>query len=80
MKQICLVFWLLGPSKTFGLENVRKNIQIIYAIYILRYFKISLKGRWKRETMGVRKEQNVRQWSWTVAIKVYLQFEHAAFE
>jgi hypothetical protein len=39
-----------------------------------------LKGRWKRETMGVRKEANVRQWSRTVAIEVYLQFEHAAFE
>jgi hypothetical protein len=30
--------------------------------------------------MRVRKEPNVRLWSWTVAIEVYLQFEHAAFE
>jgi hypothetical protein len=38
------------------------------------------KGRWKRETMGVRKEPNVRLWSRAVAIEVYLQFEHAAFQ
>ncbi len=39
-----------------------------------------LKGRWKREIMGVRKEPNVREWSRTVAIEVYLQSEPAAFE
>ncbi len=43
-------------------------------------FVIDLKGRLKRETMGVRKEANVRQWSRNVAIEIYLQFEHAAFE
>ncbi len=35
-KKICLLFLLLGPGKTFGLENVRKSIQIIYSINILR--------------------------------------------
>jgi hypothetical protein len=38
------------------------------------------KGSWKRETMGVGMEPNVRLWSGTVAIEVYLQFEHAVFE
>ncbi len=38
------------------------------------------KGRWKRETMRVGKESNVRYWSRTVAIEVYFQLEHAVFE
>ena len=42
--------------------------------------KISLKGSWKREKWGVGKESNVRIWCRTVAIDVYLQFEHAVFE
>jgi hypothetical protein len=41
---------------------------------------ITFKGRWKRETMDVRKKPNVRKGSWTVAIEVYILFEHAAFE
>ena len=40
----------------------------------------TVKGRWKRETMRIWKESNVRQWSRTVAIEVYFQFEHAVFE
>jgi hypothetical protein len=49
--------------------------------YILRHMrKISwLKGRWKREKWGVGKKSNVREWSRTVAIEVYFQFEHAVF-
>jgi hypothetical protein len=30
--------------------------------------------------MRVGKESNFREWSWNVAIEVYFQFEHAAFE
>jgi hypothetical protein len=38
-----------------------------------------VKGRWKREKWGVGKTSNAREWSRTVAIEVYFQFEHAVF-
>jgi hypothetical protein len=38
------------------------------------------KGSWKREKWGVGKESNVTIWCRTVAIDVYLQFEHAVLE
>jgi hypothetical protein len=41
-----------------------------------RWFKVS----WKREKVGVGKESNVRIWYRTVAIEVYLKFEHAILE
>jgi hypothetical protein len=38
------------------------------------------KGSWKREKWGVGKESNVTIWCQTVAIAVYLQFEHAVLD
>jgi hypothetical protein len=38
------------------------------------------KGSWKREKWGVGKESNVTIWCRTVAMDVYLQFEHAVLE
>ncbi len=38
------------------------------------------KGSWKREKWRVGKESNVTIWCRTVAIDVYLQFEHAVLE
>ncbi len=50
-------------------------------IFVLRFFFILLfKGSWKREKWRVGKESNVTIWCRTVAIDVYLQFEHAVLE
>ncbi len=65
-------------SKSF--ENSPNSTAMIKLYRHVVREECPFKGRWKRETMGVRKEPNVRQWSQTVAIEVYLQFEHAAFE
>jgi hypothetical protein len=42
--------------------------------------KYSFKGSGKREKWGAGKESNVTIWCRTVAIDVYLQFEHAVLE
>ncbi len=39
-----------------------------------------LKGSWKREKWEVGKESNVKISCRTVAIEVYVQFEHAVFQ
>jgi hypothetical protein len=51
-----------------------------YHTYQQFLFQPFLKGSWKREKWGVGKESNVTIWCRTMAIDVYLQFEHAVLE